>query len=161
MRNIISLELDTHDRAILEALQQDTSQSMAELADQIGLSLSPCWRRVRRLKEMGVIQAEVALLDRHAVGLEIDAVANVSLRHQDHNDRETFQHWVESRSEIVECLSLSGERDYLVRILVHDLPSYEHLLTSELLALPCVASVSTSFVLKEIKKTTALPLPTE
>ena len=158
MRENIPSSLDKQDTAILTLLQRDSSLSMAELAEQVGLSLSPCWRRVKRMKDEGIIKSEVALIDRQAVGLEIDAVANVSLRHQDKDDRETFQTWVAKTPEVVECLSLSGERDYLVRILVPDLASYEHLLTSELLALPCVASVSTSFVLKEIKKTTALPL---
>lgn len=155
----MTYSLDAHDIQILQHLQKDASIPMADLAEKIGLSLSPCWRRVKKLKDAGIIGPQVVILNRHALGLEIDAVANVSLRHQDQTDRDTFQDWARAHPEIVECLSLTGERDYLLRILVRDLSSYEHLLTSELLALPCVASVNTSFVLKEIKKTTEIPIP--
>lgn len=154
----MSDSLDQYDWRILHELQRDSSISTAELADKVGLSLSPCWRRVRRLREIGIIEKDVTLLNRKALGLEIDAVANITLRNQHQGDRATLESWALGRPEIVECLSISGERDYLLRILVTDLAAYEHFLTSELLNLPCIASASTSFVLREIKKTTALPL---
>jgi DNA-binding Lrp family transcriptional regulator len=152
------VSLDQFDQAILRELQTDASISTADLAEKIGLSLSPCWRRVKRLKEDGIIGAEVALLARQSLGLEIDAVAQLTLRNQLVDDRTTFEEWAMSREEIVECLSISGERDYLLRILVTDLAHYEHFLTSQLLALPCVSSANTSFVLREVKSTTAIPL---
>lgn len=154
----MNLDLDSFDVAILKSLQTEANISTADLAEQVGLSLSPCWRRVRRLKQNGVIRDEVALLSREALGLEIDAVVQISLRNQLVDDRTSFQDWAVGCEEITECLSLSGERDYLIRILVQDLTHYEHFLTSELLALPCVSSASTSFVLRQIKSTTALPL---
>lgn len=154
----MNMKLDQFDIAILKELQVDSSIATADLAERVGLSLSPCWRRVKRLKDAGVIKREVTLLSRQSLGLEIDAVAQLTLRNQLVDDRTTFEEWAEGCDEIVECLSISGERDYLLRILVIDLAHYEHFLTSELLALPCVSSANTSFVLREVKHTTALPL---
>lgn len=152
------MKLDSFDLAILKEIQTDSGIATADLAERVGLSLSPCWRRVKRLKDGGVIAREVTVLSRKSLGLEIDAVAQLTLRNQLVDDRTTFETWALSRDEIVECLSISGERDYLLRILVTDLAHYEHFLTSELLALPCVSSANTSFVLREVKQTTALPL---
>lgn len=154
----MDIKLDTFDRAILKEIQADSSIATSDLADRVGLSLSPCWRRVKRLKDAGVITKQVTLLSRKALGLEIDAVSQLTLRNQLVDDRTTFEDWAASRPEIMECLSISGDRDYLLRILVTDLAHYEHFLTSELLALPCVSSANTSFVLREVKHTTALPL---
>ncbi len=155
---IVNTRLDQFDLNILKEIQADSGIATADLAERVGLSLSPCWRRVKRLKEAGVIKQEVTLLSRKSLGLEIDAVAQITLRNQMVDDRTTFEDWAQSCDEIVECLSISGERDYLLRILVTDLAHYEHFLTSQLLALPCVSSASTSFVLREVKHTTALPL---
>lgn len=154
----MAIKLDPFDLAILKEIQIDASISTADLADRVGLSLSPCWRRVKQMKESGVIRGEVALLTREALGLEIDSVAQITLRNQLVDDRTTFEEWAKNCDEIVECLSISGERDYLLRILVTDLAHYEHFLTSQLLALPCVSSANTSFVLREVKSTTAVPL---
>lgn len=150
--------MDQYDWRILRELQEDSSLATAEIAERVGLSLSPCWRRIKRMRESGIIEKDVTLLNRKALGLEIDAVANVTLRNQHLDDRTTFEQWAMTRPEIVECVSISGERDYLLRILASDLSAYEHFLTSQLLSLPCVNSASTSFVLREVKKTTALPL---
>lgn len=154
----MNARLDHFDLSILKELQADSRIATADLAERVGLSLSPCWRRVKRLKDTGVITREVTVLSRQSVGLEIDAVAQITLRNQLVDDRTTFEDWARRCNEIVECLSISGERDYLLRILVTDLAHYEHFLTSELLALPCVSSANTSFVLREVKHTTALPL---
>lgn len=155
---IVNTRLDQFDLNILKEIQADSGIATADLAERVGLSLSPCWRRVKRLKEAGVIKQEVTLLSRKSLGLEIDAVAQLTLRNQMVDDRTTFEDWARDCDEIVECLSISGERDYLLRILVTDLAQYEHFLTSKLLALPCVSSANTSFVLREVKHTTALPL---
>lgn len=155
---MMNSNLDSFDRAILKEIQDDSGIATADLAERVGLSLSPCWRRVKRLKDTGIIKKEVTLLSRKSLGLEIDAVTQLTLRNQMVDDRTTFEDWATSRPEITECLSISGERDYLLRILVTDLGHYEHFLTSELLALPCVSSANTSFVLREVKQTTALPL---
>ena len=151
-------KLDQFDLAILRILQNDASISTADLAEAVGLSLSPCWRRIKRMKDAGIIAKEVAILTREGIGLEIDAVAQLTLRNQLVDDRTTFEEWALARDEIIECLSISGERDYLLRILVTDLAHYEHFLTSELLALPCVSSANTSFVLRQVKATTEMPL---
>lgn len=153
------ISLDKHDLQILSILQEEASKPTAEIAEAVGLSLSPCWRRIKRLREEGVIEKDVSLLSRALIGLEIDAVASVSLGIQHADERNAFQEWAKHCPEIIECLSISGERDYLLRILVADLSAYEHFLTSELLAQTCVRSVNSSFVLREVKKTTALPLP--
>ena len=155
---IVNTRLDQFDLNILKEIQADSGIATADLAERVGLSLSPCWRRVKRLKEAGVIKQEVTLLSRKSLGLEIDAVTQLTLRNQMVDDRTTFEDWAKGCDEIVECLSISGERDYLLRILVTDLAQYEHFLTSKLLALPCVSSANTSFVLREVNHTTALPL---
>lgn len=152
------IPLDTQDLKILEILQEDGAKPTAEIAETVGLSLSPCWRRIRRMRDAGVIEKDVALVNRHAIGLEIDAVARVTLSAQQASERDSFESWASKYPEIVECLSLSGDTDYILRVLVPDLAAYEHFLTSELLNQRCVNSVSSSFVLREVKKTTALPL---
>lgn len=153
------LPLDSQDLKILKILQEDVSRPTAEIAEEVGLSLSPCWRRIRRMRDAGIITRDVALLDRRAIGLEIDAVARVTLSVQQAGERNSFENWAANCPEIMECLSLSGDTDYILRVLVPDLSAYEHFLTSELLSQRCVNSVSSSFVLREVKKTTALPLP--
>jgi Lrp/AsnC family transcriptional regulator len=156
--DFLTLALDDIDRKILTLLQRDSSLPMAELAEKAGLSSSPCWRRVRRLKEEGVIQGEVTLLDRKRLGLNVVVIANISLSHQDESGREEFERFVQSSDQVLECMSLSGEHDYLIRIVTQTIADYDAFLKNKLLRVSSVQSVNSSIVLDEIKRTTTLPI---
>ncbi|MCG8426092.1 MAG: Lrp/AsnC family transcriptional regulator [Chromatiales bacterium] len=149
---------DRLDRAILKHLQMNARLSNQELAELVGLSPSPCWRRVKRLEEMGVIKGYVALLEPKQVGTSILAYAQISL--EDHRPEciEAFDQFVQSSPQILECCSLSGQYDYLLKIITPSMEAYEAFLAKEMLRLSGVRSVNTSFVLNQKKFTTALPL---
>ena len=152
------MNLDKLDLAILKQLQTNARLSNNELAEKVGLSASPCWRRVKRLEEQGVIQGYVALLNPEYTGTPILAYAHISLT--DHRPESVLQFdlFVKDCNQILECCSLSGQYDYLLKIVSRSMSEYEHFISSELLHLPGVQSVNTSFVLDQKKYTTALPL---
>ena len=152
------MNLDKLDLAILEQLQSNARLSNNELAEKVGLSASPCWRRVKRLEEHGVIKGYVALLEPEYTGTPISAYAHISLT--DHRPESVlqFDEFVQDCDLILECCSLSGQYDYLLKIVSRSMGEYEHFISSELLHLPGVQSVNTSFVLDQKKYTTALPL---
>ena len=152
------MPIDSTDRRILALLQEDASLTQADLAREVALSQTSCWRRIRALEDGGVIRKQVALVDAHAVGLAVNVVANVSLREHTDENRSAFESFVRGCPEVVECFSMTGERDYLLRIVVESVEAYEHFLTTRLLHHSSVSSASSSFALKQIKYTTALPL---
>ncbi|MDH3738158.1 MAG: Lrp/AsnC family transcriptional regulator [Alphaproteobacteria bacterium] len=146
------------DAKILQVLQQDAALPIAAVAEAVGLSVTPCWRRIRKLEEAGVIKSRVTLLDRKAAGIGVVVFASVSLvRHTEETVAE-FDAFVAQRPEILEAHAVSGERDYQLKIAVCDIEQYEGFLNRDLLALSCIASVNSRFMLREIKYTTALPL---
>ncbi len=150
--------MDVTDVKILGILQQDAALPVAAVADAVGLSVTPCWRRIRKLEEAGVIKRRVTLLDRKAAGIGVLVFASVSLvRHTEETVAE-FDAFVSRRAEILEAHAVSGERDYQLKIAVRDIEEYEGFLNRNLLALSCIASVNSRFMLREIKYTTALPL---
>ncbi len=152
------MPLDDSDRKILRLLQKDAGLSVQQVADSVGLSLSPCWRRIKRLKEDGAIAGQVTLVDQKAVGLTLTALANVSLN--DHHDETVaaFERAVSTWGEVLECHAVTGDRDYFLRIVVPDMEAYEAFLSRKLLKEPCVASVTSRFSLRRVKYTTALPV---
>lgn len=151
--------MDMTDAKILRVLQEDAALAITAVADAVGLSVTPCWRRIRKLEETGVIQRRVTLLDRKAAGIGVVVFASVSLvRHTEETVAE-FDAFVSHRPEILEAHAVSGERDYQLKIVVRDIEEYEGFLNRDLLALSCIASVNSRFMLREIKYTTALPLP--
>ncbi len=152
------MALDRHDKLILEELQIDARLSNQELAELVGLSNSPCWRRVKRLEDTGVIKGYVALADQKMLGLPIMAYAHISLDDHHPECTETFDAFVQSSPRILECCSLSGQYDYLLRVVSSSMEDYEVFLSTQLLRLSGVRSVNTSFVLDQKKFTTALPL---
>jgi Lrp/AsnC family transcriptional regulator len=153
------VELDEMDRRILSLLQADASLSTAELADRVGLSPSPCWRRVKRLREAGVIQREVSLLDPRAVGLGVTVLASVTLARHSEDSVRQFEAAILDAPEVMECHAVTGERDYMLRIAVADIEAYDRFLNSKLLNLSAVSSVNSRFALRRVKYSTALPLP--
>ncbi|WMT92504.1 Lrp/AsnC family transcriptional regulator [Pelagibacterium sp. H642] len=146
------------DRKILSVLQSDSSQSVAEMAEKVGLSHTPFWRRLKRLEKDGVIRERVSILDPQKLGLDITVFANIKLRQHDEETLEAFEREVAAFPEVVECYSMSGETDYVVRALVASIEEYERLLKRRLLHLPGVVAINSHFALKCIKLTTRLPL---
>jgi DNA-binding Lrp family transcriptional regulator len=152
------MKLDRLDKAILAQLQKSGRLSNNELADAVGLSPSPCWRRVKQLEEQGVIKSYVALLDSKKLGIPILAYAQISLDDHHPDQIERFDRFVQSCPEVLECCSLSGQYDYLLKIVTTSMEHYEIFLKEQLLKLTGVRSVNSSFVLTQKKFTTALPL---
>ena len=150
--------MDVLDLRILDALQKDATLSISELAERVGLSHTPCWRRLKKLEESGVILGRKALLDAKAVGLGVIVLAEVRLKVHDEAALEAFEASVRNCDEIVDCFTVSGDRDYQLRILVKNVAEYEAFLKRVLLHLPSVASVNSVFVLKSVKQTTHIPL---
>lgn len=151
--------MDKIDYRILQALQQDGGLSSQALAERVGLSTSPCWRRLRKLQQGGVIRANVALLDPVKVGLEVTAIANVSLEDHHPDSVADFDRIVQERPEILECDATSGQHDYTLKVVCASIVAYERLLSEHIMRCKAVHTVNTSFVLRSIKNTTALPLP--
>ena len=150
--------MDTTDRKILQILQEDSTIAMAELAQRVGLSHTPCWRRVKQLEESGAIRERVVILDPVIMGLNVHVLANIRLKAHDEDTLNAFETAARERPEIVECFIMGGESDYAVRIVVGSIEEYEHLLKKVLLHFPGVASVNSHFALKCVKNTTRLPL---
>ena len=149
--------MDKLDKRILELLQKNADLTAAELADKIGLSKAPCWRRIQRLRESGVIKSTVALLDSHA--LNVGTTVFVSIKTANHSAAwfDKFVKAVREVPEIVEIYRMSGDMDYLMRIVVPDIDSYD-VVYKRLIAAVDFLDVSASFALETIKHTTALPL---
>lgn len=150
--------LDQIDRKIIKALQDNARLSSQELSERVGISTSPCWRRVKALEEAGVITRYVTLVDPEALGLSISIFTNVSLDKQIETALETFQKAVRKRPEVMECYLMTGDFDYLLRVVVGSLHDYERFLLDHLTKIPGVASIKSSFALKQVKYTTALPV---
>lgn len=150
--------MDAMDYRILRALQEDGRLSSQALAERVGLSTSPCWRRVRRLQEEGVIQATVALVDPRKAGLQVTAIAMVSLEDHHPDSVEEFSRMVIERPEILECHATSGQHDYTLKVICQSIEAYDELLSQWVMPCKAVHTVNTSFVLRSTKNTTALPL---
>jgi Lrp/AsnC family transcriptional regulator len=150
--------MDDTDRRILRVLQDSPEISISDLAQLVGLSHTPCWRRIKQMEASGAIRERVVILDPQIMGLGISVFANVRLRAHDENTLEAFEQAACSRAEIVDCFSMSGESDYIFRVIVESIDQYEHFLKKVLLHFPGVASVNSHFALKCIKKTTKLPI---
>jgi Lrp/AsnC family transcriptional regulator len=152
-----SPELDRQDSRILAALQADSSQAIAELAEGVGLSTNACWRRIKRLEELGVIRGRVALLDPEKLGLGVTVF--VSVRTNEHNDAwlQQFDAAVAQIPEVVELYRMSGDIDYLMKIVVADISHYDRVY-KRLIKAVRLTDVSSGFAMEQMKYTTALPV---
>ena len=150
--------MDETDTKILRILQDDSGIAIVDLARKVGLSHTPCWRRVKMLEETGAIRGRAVLLDPVILGLPITVLANIKLKAHDEDTLEAFEQAARERPEIVECFTMGGDSDYAVRIVVKSIDAYEHLLKKVLLHFPGVASVNSHFALKCVKNTTRLPI---
>lgn len=150
--------MDPIDKKILQALQADGKMTVAELAEKVGLSPSPCARRVRNLERDGVIKGYAAVVDQTRVGLPISAFASIKLERQREEDLDRFAEAVARWPEVVDCYLMTGQRDYLMRIVARDLEAYERFLKQKLTRLDGVASIETSFALGQVKRSEVLPM---
>lgn len=150
--------LDPIDRKILATLQRDGRMSLADLAQQVGLSPSPCLRRVRMLEEAGVISRYVAMVDQQAVGLPVSVFVSIKLESQREEALTKFGKSIERWPEVLECYLMTGPRDYLLRVVVADLAAYERFLKQKLTRLTGIASIESSFALEQVKYTNSLPI---
>jgi|HubBroStandDraft_1064217.scaffolds.fasta_scaffold00369_1 Lrp/AsnC family transcriptional regulator, leucine-responsive regulatory protein len=152
-------QLDEVDLRIIAVLQADASMENQELARRVHLSPAPCLRRVRRLREDGVIRQTVALIDPARLGMTVEAYAFIALENQRTASGQQFETMLRRRPEVVECVRLSGAYDYLLRVVVESIEAYSVFIDKYVITLSAVRSVNSSFGLGVLKRTTALPLP--
>lgn len=153
------LKLDAADRRILAALQRDASLSVTALSEVVGLSPTPCWKRVKRLEEAGVITGRVALVDREAVGLGVTVFVAIRTAAHEEGWLEEFAASVRRIPEIVEFYRMSGEVDYLLKVICADIADYDRIY-KQLIRVAKLHDVSSSFAMEQIKYTTEVPLYT-
>ena len=153
------MSLDKLDKRILQALQRDGSITNLELADQIGLSPSPCARRVKQLEEVGIISKQVTLLNASQLDLKLTALIQISMDRHTPDRFEVFEAQVRSYPEVIECLLITGQSaDYQLKVVVPDMECYQEFLLSKITRIEGVTDVHSSFMLREVINTTELPL---
>lgn len=150
--------LDEIDRRLVRELQRDASLSHAALAERVGASAASVWRRVRNLENAGVVGKTVRLADAEALGRAVNVLCHVRMVRQTISARAEFEEFIQSREEIVECYSMSGEWDYLLRIAVRDVADYDRFVMRGVLAHPSVANAASNFALRQVKYTTEIPI---
>jgi Lrp/AsnC family transcriptional regulator len=150
--------LDSTDLAILSWLQRDSSASVGEIAERVGLSQSPCWRRIQRLERSGYIRERVALLDRRKLGLNLEVFVQVRFSREGAATLGEFESAIRAAPEVVECYMLMGDVDFLLRIVTRDVESYERFLRTRLAVIPGVRDINSTIALSTVKATHALPL---
>ena len=151
--------LDEIDRKILRLLQEDGRLTLADLAAKVGLSPSPCLRRIRLLEKAGIITRYVAVLSQRKVGLPVSVFASIKLEKQREEELTRFAKAIARWPEVLECYLMTGPRDYLLRIVVEDLAAYEVFLKQKLTRVEGIASIESSFALEQVKYTNVLPIP--
>lgn len=153
------MNIDETDLRILRELQQDSNLANVELARRVNLSPSPCLARVRRLEQTGMIRRYVALLDPAAMDLNLNVFISISLKDQNRQSLQDFEERVCSHDEVMECYLMTGDADYLLRVVMPDMAALEHFIIEELSPIAVVEKIRSSFALKQIRYKTALPLP--
>lgn len=158
--DIISMQLSRADLRLLDALQTDATRSQSELADIAGMSRTSCWRRIRDFEASGLIEQQVAVLNPRLAGFHIEVQLAVAMTEHTDKNRHDFERHVALLPEVSECYSVSGERDYVLHVVVKDMEDYNQFLNTQILKHAAVRSASSTFVLRRVKYTTRLPLPT-
>lgn len=152
------MKLTLTDRRLLNELQRDSSQNQSDLAAAVGMSRTSCWRRIRDFEEAGLIERQVALLDPKVAGFNIQVLLLVAMTEHTDENRQSFERHVSTLSEVTECFSVSGDRDYVLHVVVRDMDRYNEFLNGEILKHAAVRSASSTFVLRRVKYETALPV---
>lgn len=150
--------LDAFERLILKALQRDGRASTQELSEAVGLSSSPCWRRVKRLEEDGYIMRYTAILDSKKLGLNAFAHVQVSLVDHSETTIQAFQAFIERDEQVLECASITGDFDYILKIVAKDPEALEQFIMQQILRLGVVRATTTNFILRQMKVSGALPV---
>ena len=156
-----NIDLDAIDLKIIHILQESAKISNAELAQRIGLTPSPCLSRVRALERAGVIRRYVALVEPISVGLPISVFIHVALERQVDRSLELFESAMQDQAEVMECYLMTGDSDYLIRVLVPDISTLEHFIVDKLSKIAGVSNIKSSFALKQVKYKTALPMASQ
>jgi len=156
------IDLDKQDVKILELLQQDASRSTNEIAEKLNMSQSPCWRRINRLQQAGMIQKTVSLVDREAVGMDLVAFTTINLSQAGRHNMESFEKAVAKLDEVMECYTMTGAWDYMLKVVVKDIRHYEKFVRSQLLVeVPNIGEIHSHMAVTEIKNVTQLPLQSQ
>jgi DNA-binding Lrp family transcriptional regulator len=153
------INLDALDRKIIDALQRDGNLSNAELADRVGSTGPSCWRRIRLLQDAGVLAKNVWLVDAARIGQGVNVLCNIRLKSHSAEHTASFENFVCDQDRVMECLSMSGEWDYQIRVVATDVADYEIFLMQTLLRNEAVASAASHFALRVVKYQTVIPLP--
>lgn len=157
---MLKKRLDSIDLKILQEIQANARLTNSELATRVNLSASPCLARVKALEEAGVISQYVTLLDPLRIGLNVSVFIEIRLEQQIEKSLERFQNAIRNYPEVMECYLMTGDSDYLLRVVVPDIQALERFIIDELSKIPGVSNIKSSFALKQVKYQTALPLPT-
>jgi DNA-binding Lrp family transcriptional regulator len=152
------MNLSRTDRRLLNELQRDATRNQSELAELVGMSRTSCWRRIRDFEEAGLIERQVALLNPKVAGFNIQVLLLVAMTEHTDENRQSFERHVSLLPEVTECFSVSGDRDYVLHVVVKDMDSYNEFLNSQVLRHSAVRSASSTFVLRRVKYSTVLPL---
>lgn len=152
------IQLDQVDRRILELIQEDAGLSVADIAEKVGLSSSPCWRRIKRMEEQSIIEKRVTLLDRKQLGLDFEVVASVKLGLPNRDNLNAFEKIVNDWSEVTECMTVTGAVDYVIHVVTTDMHAYDDFLRDKLLGSSLVSDVQSRIVVRVAKRSTSLPL---
>lgn len=152
------IDLDPYERKILRELQADASLTTAQLAERVGLSASPCWRRIDRLEREGIIRRRVALVDRRKVGLNAQIFAQVKLNAHGRANLDEFSEAIRGFPEVLDAYVLMGSMDFMLRIVAKDIDAYERFFFDQLSRLPGVQEINSTVALSEIKSTSELPI---
>ena len=155
---MVSNTLSRQDKRLLNALQENASRNQSELAELVGMSRTSCWRRIRDFEEAGLITGQVTLLDPKKAGFNIQVLLLVAMTEHTDKNRQEFERHVSMLPEVTECFSVSGDRDYVLQVVVEDMETYTDFLNAEVLKHPAVRSASSTFVLRRVKYSTVLPL---
>lgn len=151
-------DLDSYDKRILAILQADSSRSNADIANEIGLSEAPCWRRTQRLKKEGFIRAQISVLDRIKLGFNTQIFALVKLDAVGRSNVSDFAKAMNDFPEVLDCFVMMGSSDFMLRIVTRDIEAYERFFFTKLSQVPGVQDINSMVALSEIKSTTELPL---
>ncbi len=152
------MKLDSHDHAILDVLQRDGRITNVQLASRIHLSEAACQRRMRALEKSGFIERYAAVVDQKKLGLPGNVFVTITLQHQERDDLEAFEKAVQGVPEVMECYLMTGEFDYMLRVVVRDVADFERIHSRHLTCLPGVARVHSSFALRAVRKSSVLPI---
>lgn len=152
------MKLTRTDLRLLAELQKDVTRNQSELAEIVGMSRTSCWRRIRDFEESGLLERQVALLNPKKAGFSIEVLLLVAMTEHTDENREEFERHVSLLPEVMECFSVSGDRDYLLQVVARDMESYNEFLNAQILRHDAVRSASSTFVLRRVKYSTALPL---